>query len=186
MNRKEKITLIACAVAMLFLICILVVGIVDGIWPWDGITAYGRLITSNPQAQATFPEKSTEGTDATDPSNAGGSNSDSNANNRYQITESEQNGPPPTLPNEDNVQVGVEVDGVIIPSGGNSSGGNITSGENSSGGSVTDVTLPTESTSPSQDTKPADADAAITFQDLLDALNKNKANQSTESTQGNG
>lgn len=171
MNRKEKITLIACGVAILFLICILVVGIVDGIWPWDGITAYGRLITSRPQA--TLPEKATEGTEATDPESTGNSTD----NNRYNITEGSQQRPPAALPYEGSIQVGVEVDGVTVPSGGSGSGGSTASGEEgNAGGSVTDVTIPTESTAPTQGTKPADADAAITFQDLWDRLNKSEAN----------
>lgn len=43
MERKKLITLIAAGFAALILISILIVGIVDGIWPWDGPKAYGKI-----------------------------------------------------------------------------------------------------------------------------------------------
>ena len=43
MERKKLIMLIAAGLVALILISILIVGIVDGIWPWDGPKAYGKI-----------------------------------------------------------------------------------------------------------------------------------------------
>lgn len=138
MNRKTLITLIAGSVGALLLICILLVGVLDGIWPWDGITAYGRLISSQHQNSA-GPRQPTETTGSTEEGGAQGEEI------RPTVGETGQNGTPPTLPKENDVQVGIEIDGVTQPTGGNS-------------------TESTDSTTPTVGEK--DYDAGFSFSDL--------------------
>lgn len=63
MERKKLIILIAVGIAALILISILIVGIVDGIWPWDGPKAYAKIFKPKETVPvATQPAPETEPT----------------------------------------------------------------------------------------------------------------------------
>ncbi len=134
MTRKQMIITLVIGIIALILACILLVGIVDGIWPWDGITAYDRLISNRLQADPQFPEKETTAPTETEGDSQGGSNQQSGNENdateptRPPISEVTQGGTPPSLPKEElgdgdgnnnngngNINIDIEVEGVVIP-----------------------------------------------------------------------
>ena len=83
MDKKKLILYASLALVGLILACILIVGLVDGIWPWDGVTAYRRVILPRREIQTT------ETTAAA-------------------TTESD-------LPDENNLEVTVLVEGLTLP-----------------------------------------------------------------------
>ena len=116
MNRKTLIAMVAGCLAILLLVCILLVGVLDGIWPWDGVEAYGRLITGRtqntigPKEETTAPTETTTGSG----SQAGGQQQEPE---KPTVGEVGQKPLPPTLPGEDD-EIQNEVGGVVIgPSG---------------------------------------------------------------------
>lgn len=124
MSRKNMILLIAGGIVALVLVCILVVGLVDGIWPWDGITAYSRLLDP-PTEPTTAPTEPEDPTDENAEGNAEGNNQQGGAIEQTQATVG-------TLPIEDDIQVGVDINGVTNPTG---SAGSTDSTEGSGEGS---------------------------------------------------
>lgn len=123
MDRKNLIALIAGCLAALLLICILLVGILDNIWPWDGVTAYSRLITGRTQ-NSIGPKETTAPTEEIS-SNApqpggeqGGAAGEQQADpSKPTVGEIGQKPVPPTLPDEES-DVKIEVGDVVIgPSG---------------------------------------------------------------------
>ena len=106
MDRKTLISLIVGSISALLLICILLVGILDGIWPWDGITAYNRLITSESQ-NAAGPKDTTAATETSETA------TDSSTPSRLPASEVDQQGAAPALPRDD-TPVGIEIDGIVI------------------------------------------------------------------------
>lgn len=122
MDRKNLIALIAGCLAALLLICILLVGILDDIWPWDGVTAYSRLITGRTQATI-GPKETTAPTEETDPvtplpeQQGGAAGEQQQDPSKPTIGEIGQNPLPPTLPLDEEIQD--EIGGVVInpPSG---------------------------------------------------------------------
>ena len=65
MDKKKLILYASLALVGLILICILIVGLVDGIWPWDGVDAYTRVVLPRREVQTT--EATTESTQITLP-----------------------------------------------------------------------------------------------------------------------
>lgn len=181
MTRKQMILTLVIGIIALILACILLVGIVDGIWPWDGITAYDRLISNRLQADPQFPEKETTAPTETEGDSQGGSNQQSGNENdgteptRPPIGEVTQGGTPPSLPKEDlgdgngnsnsngGLNIDIEVEGVVIPTTGSTEGstGSTDSTEGSTG--TTEGSTSTETPGATEE-KP---DAVIDFSDLL-------------------
>lgn len=68
MERKKLLILIGVGLLALILISILVVGIVDGIWPWDGPKAYAKIFQAEEETPAvTQPAPETEPTEEEEP-----------------------------------------------------------------------------------------------------------------------
>ena len=64
--KKKLILMIGAGILALLLLCVLIVGIVDGIWPWNGPKAYAKIF--KPQAQEpAVTEPATEPTVETEP-----------------------------------------------------------------------------------------------------------------------
>ena len=66
MEKKKLIRMIGAGVLALLLLCILVIGIVDGIWPWNGLKAYGKIFQPQTQEPAVT-EPATEPTEEAGP-----------------------------------------------------------------------------------------------------------------------
>ena len=76
MEKKKLILMIGAGILALLLLCILVVGIVDGIWPWNGPKAYAKIFKPQTQEPAVT-EPATEPTVETEPTESDeGGNSD--------------------------------------------------------------------------------------------------------------
>ena len=132
MDRKNLIALIAGCLAVLLLICILLVGFLDGIWPWDGITAYGRLIASRTQATIGPKETTAPTEESTTPSagnQQGAASGEQQETPKPTVGEADQKPVPPTLPTEGE-DIKTEVGGVVIGGNDNTQGGN----DNTQGG----------------------------------------------------
>ena len=64
---KKKILMITGIVVAVLLLSLLVVGIVDGIWPWHGAKAYGKLFGATGNTPAATEPAATEPTEETEP-----------------------------------------------------------------------------------------------------------------------
>lgn len=60
MERKKLIVLIGIGFVALILISLLIIGIVDGIWPWNGFAAYGKIFQAEETPATTQPAPETE------------------------------------------------------------------------------------------------------------------------------
>lgn len=155
MDRKNLIALIAGCLAVLLLICILLVGALDGIWPWDGVTAYGRLITSRTQATVGPKETTAPTEESTSPSagnQQGAASGEQQEEVKPTVGEVGQKPVPPTLPTEGE-DIKTEVGGVVIPPQGS------TDGTESSTGS-TETTEDNSSTGPTEEKADGTVDAS--------------------------
>lgn len=70
MDKKKLTLLIVGGILALVVLTVLIVGIFEGIWPWDGPKAYAKIFRSEPAQQpaATEPAPQTPAGDATEPS----------------------------------------------------------------------------------------------------------------------
>ena len=160
MDRKTLIAAIAGSLAALLLLCILLVGVLDGIWPWDGIPAYGRLISN--RAQATVgPKETTAPTEATPTGNQQGETPNNQQDpSKPTIGEATQE-VPPLLPNENNTDINTEVGGVVIKPDGSITTGNNTQPTTPTTGSTGEATENTTgNTGPTEEQADATIDAA--------------------------
>lgn len=67
MEKRKLILTIIGGIFALLLLCVLVVGLVDGIWPWHGVKAYGKIFDPDATPAVTEPVV-TEPTEETEPS----------------------------------------------------------------------------------------------------------------------
>ena len=115
MEKKKKILMISGISAAVLVLILVVIGLVDGIWPWHGVKAYGKLFDPNGAPAPTEPVV-TEPTEEIVPSG------------------DENEGPDATVPTGDSLLSGENPDGSSKVKEEVEVGGNTGTGDNANSG----------------------------------------------------
>lgn len=144
---KKKLLILIGGIIALVLVCVVLVGLINGYWPWQ--SGGGKSDYKNPDSETTA---ATDETTEPDSSENTGSDDD-NADNGSGSADG-SNGST-TATEEGDIRIEIDSDGNLVIPGTSGSSGNNSGSENNTGssGSTTDPTQSSETTEPTEETE---------------------------------